>query len=157
MTLSSPHSQKMVLHVDDDDDFLRVTKHHLSKEGYEVETLNRPEQALKYLLNSHCRVCILDLDMPRVNGLELLQEIKAYDGGIQVIMLTGLVSQMTVLESLRGGAEACFFKPIPDVVPLLEALEATFVKADRWWHCLYELKNRRRAEMGEANPVATSQ
>ncbi|PQO34664.1 response regulator [Bremerella cremea] len=150
MSSNTSDSQRLVLHVDDDENFLKLSKHRLSNEGYSVESISRPEHALKYLLNSHCRVCILDIDMPRVNGLELLQEIKSYDGGIQVIMLTGLVSQMTVLESLRGGAEACFFKPMPDFTPLLEALDATFVKADRWWHCLYELKNRRQSELGGA-------
>lgn len=148
-SITSGH-QKQVLHVDDADDFLKITNHRLTKEGYQVTSMARPEHALKHLLNSNCRVCILDIDMPRVTGLQLLQEIKAYDGGIQVIMMTGLVSQMTVLESLRGGAEACFFKPMPDFTPLLDALDATFVKVERWWRCLHELKNRRDSELSGA-------
>ncbi|RCS41203.1 response regulator [Bremerella cremea] len=155
MTSNSSDSQRLVLHVDDDENFLKLTKHRLANEGYTVDSLSRPEHALKYLLNSNCRVCILDIDMPRLNGLELLQEIKSYDGGIQVIMVTGLVSQMTVLESLRGGAEACFFKPMPNFGPLLEALGATFVKVDRWWHCLHDLKNRRQTELGDAHSTLT--
>jgi len=150
MASISPMDQKQVLHVDDDSDFLKIAGHRLTKEGYVVTSLANPEHALKHLLNTNCRVCILDIDMPRVNGLQLLQEIKAYDGGIQVIMMTGLVSQMTVLESLRGGAEACFFKPMPDFTPLLETLDATFVKVDRWWQCLHELKNRRESELNVA-------
>lgn len=144
-----------MLHVDDDDSFLKIANKRLTNEGYEVTSLNRPEHALKQLLNSNCRVCILDIDMPRIHGLDLLQEIKAYDGGIQVIMLAGLVSQMTVLESLRGGAEACFFKPMTDFTPLYEALDATFVKSARWWQCLHELKNRRQNELVEAKSIAT--
>lgn len=155
MSSNSSDSQRLVLHVDDDENFLKLTKHRLSNKGYSVDSLNRPEQALKYLLNSNCRVCILDIDMPRLNGLELLQEIKAYDGGIQVIMVTGLVSQMTVLESLRGGAEACFFKPMPNFDPLLEALDATFVKVERWWQCLHDLKNRRQTELGDVHATLT--
>ncbi|QDU74496.1 Transcriptional regulatory protein ZraR [Bremerella volcania] len=150
MTTTSSGFEKQVLHVDDDESFLKIANHRLIKEGYQVTSMVRPEHALKHLLNTNCRVCILDIDMPRVTGLELLQEIKAYDGGIQVIMMTGLVSQMTVLESLRGGAEACFFKPMPDFTPLLEALDATFVKAERWWRCLHELKNRRASELSVA-------
>ncbi|MEW4562313.1 response regulator [Bremerella sp. JC770] len=150
MATISSDSKNQVLHVDDDDVFLKLAHHRLSKAGYEVTSLNRPELALKHLLNNNCRVCILDIDMPRVNGLDLLSEIKAYDGGIQVIMMTGLVSQMTVLESLRGGAEACFFKPMPDFTPLLESLDATFVKVERWWRCLHDLKNRRAGELNVA-------
>ncbi|MBA2115766.1 response regulator [Bremerella alba] len=150
MASISLNHEKQVLHVDDDDDFLKITKHRLTKAGYQVTSLGNPEHALKHLLDTNCRVCILDIDMPRVTGLQLLQEIKAYDGGIQVIMMTGLVSQMTVLESLRGGAEACFFKPMPDFTPLLESLDATFVKVERWWQCLHELKNRRDSELSGA-------
>ncbi|GAA4424492.1 MULTISPECIES: response regulator [Bremerella] len=151
----SPTNEKLILHVDDDSTFLKLANHRLTQRGYEVTSLDRPDQALKQLLNSNCRVCILDIDMPRINGLDLLQEIKAYDGGIQVIMLTGLVSQMTVLESLRGGAEACFFKPMNDFTPLYEALDAVFLKAARWWQCLHELKNRRQHELGEAKSSIT--
>lgn len=153
MASISSSIEKQVLHVDDDDVFLKIANHRLTREGYQVTSLARPEQALKHLLNTNCRVCILDIDMPRVNGLDLLQEIKAYDGGIQVIMMTGLVSQMTVLESLRGGAEACFFKPMPDFTPLLESLDATFVKVERWWRCLHELKNRRASELKAAGSL----
>ena len=150
MSLISSIREKHVLHVDDDDVFLKIANHRLTKQGYQVTSMTRPEHALKHLLNTNCRVCILDIDMPRVNGLQLLQEIKAYDGGIQVIMMTGLVSQMTVLESLRGGAEACFFKPMPDFTPLIESLDETFVKVERWWRSLHELKNLRASELDVA-------
>jgi DNA-binding NtrC family response regulator len=89
---------------------------------------------------------ILDIDMPGINGLDLLREIKAYDGGIQVIMLTGMVSLSTLLQSFRWGAEACIFKPLGDLDPLLEALEDTFRKINRWWTALEELSQRRRQE-----------
>ncbi|MHC2067323.1 response regulator [Bremerella sp. T1] len=155
MASVSPSLQKQVLHVDDDETFLKLVNRRLTSAGYEVTSLSRPESALKHLLNHNCRVCILDIDMPRLNGLELLNEIKSYDGGIQVIMMTGLVSQMTVLESLRGGAEACFFKPMTDFAPLVDALDATFVKAERWWRSLHELQNRRLSELGDTR-VATA-
>ena len=84
--------------------------------------------------------------MPRINGLDLLKEIKAFDGGMQVVMLTGLVTMTTVLQSLRCGAESCFFKPIADIRPLVAGLEACFQKIERWWETLDELSSRRKAE-----------
>jgi phenylacetyl-CoA:acceptor oxidoreductase subunit 2 len=81
------------------------------------------------LLVRDCRVVLLDIDMPQINGLEALREIKQHDGGIQVIMLTGLVSMNTVLESMRLGAESCLFKPVTDVAPLLDAIEAAWTGA----------------------------
>jgi len=146
---------RTVLHVDDDEQFQKIVEHHLTKAGFNVCSLTNPEQAQKILLDTNCRVCILDIDMPRVSGLELLNDIKSYDGGIQAIMMTGLVSQMTVLESLRGGAEACFFKPLTDPQPLVEALEAAFVKVERWWKSLHQLKDLRHKELQSAKSHAT--
>ncbi|MFI4876898.1 MAG: hypothetical protein ACIALR_16215, partial [Blastopirellula sp. JB062] len=60
----------------------------------------------------------------------------------QVIMLTGLVTLSTVLDSMRYGAETCLFKPVNEIEPLLEVLEAAFAKHGRWWSALHDLKQR---------------
>ncbi|UUO08113.1 response regulator [Blastopirellula sp. J2-11] len=133
---------KKVLHVDDDPQILRLVGRQLSSAGYDVISLEQPEKAMKVLLDSSIRVCILDIEMPRINGLELLQDIKQYDGGIQVVMLTGLVTLSTVLDSMRFGAESCLFKPVEKFDTLKEVLEAAFEKQLRWWNALHELKQR---------------
>ncbi len=140
-----PQPRRTILHVDDDRSMLHFVRKRLEMEGYQVVSLEQPERTIDTLLNHDCRVVILDVQMPTTNGLELLSQIKQYDGGVQVIMLTGLVSMSTVLESLRRGAEACLFKPVIDFQELLDALTATFQKLDCWWQTLEEL-NRRRAE-----------
>ncbi|MBN2022133.1 MAG: response regulator [Pirellulales bacterium] len=134
---------RMILHVDDDPQITRLIAEHLHNAGYEVTSLNDPTQAMKELISSQHRVIVLDIDMPRINGLDLLQEIKAYDGGIQVIMLTGVVTLTTVLRSFRLGAEACFFKPLLTPEPFLEAVHDVFGKIDRWWATLEDLSHRR--------------
>lgn len=100
------------------------------------------------LLGEDIRIVLLDIDLPTLSGLQLLEQIKQHDGGIQVIMLTGLVSMATILESLRRGAEACHFKPLDDVAPLVESLEATVAKLDCWWRTLRDMTSRRRLEAG---------
>ena len=97
---------------------------------------------------------LLDIDMPRINGLELLKEIKAFDGGILVIMLSGIVTQTTVFQSLRMGAEACFFKPLTDAEPLVDAISDCFRKLDRWWNTLDELVRRRNVGFCRWNRLA---
>ncbi|MFI4877210.1 MAG: PleD family two-component system response regulator, partial [Blastopirellula sp. JB062] len=72
---------RTVLHVDDDPQILRLVNRQLASAGYSVISQEYPEKALKTLHDSTIRVCILDIEMPRMNGLELLREIKAYDGG----------------------------------------------------------------------------
>lgn len=138
------NNERAVLHVDDDPQLTRMVAENLKEYGYQLTSLNDPADALKELMRNQWRVVLLDIDMPGLNGMDLLREIKAYDGGIQVIMLTGVVTLSTVLKSFRWGAEACLFKPITDVRPLRDALEDTFRKIDRWWATLEDLTQRRR-------------
>jgi DNA-binding NtrC family response regulator len=135
-----------LLHVDDDPDMLRLVACKLRPRGFQVHSLDDPRQAQRELLSHDCRVVLLDVDMPTINGLELLRQIKRHDGGIQVILLTGLLSTNTVLESMRMGAEACLFKPIHDFDELYEVLDATCAKVGRWWRTLQDLADRSRAQ-----------
>jgi DNA-binding NtrC family response regulator len=138
--------EKAILHIDDDPQVTRLVAARLRSHGYQVTSLNEPRTALRELMQNQWRVVLLDIDMPGISGLDLLREIKAYDGGIQVIMLTGVVSMNALLQSFRCGAEACLFKPFSDDRPLLDALEDVFRKIDRWWAALEELSQRRCEE-----------
>lgn len=138
------NKDRKILHVDDDESILRFTKVALKKHGFDVLTVNDPLKAMGELIRTGCRVVVLDIEMPGMNGMELLRLIKQHDGGIQVIMLTGLVTQNTVLESMRWGAESCIFKPIDDVSCLASALDSSFEKVDRWWDALRDLKKREK-------------
>jgi two-component system C4-dicarboxylate transport response regulator DctD len=144
---------RLVLHVDDDPAMLRIVRNSLSTHGYEVISCQDPTAAQAIILRENIRVCLLDIDMPGQSGLELLRQIKKLDSGIQVIMLTGLVSMSTVLESNTHGAEAIFFKPLADYQPLLEALDDSYRKIDRWWRALQELRQLRSAQKVELAPA----
>lgn len=137
---------RRVLHVDDDPEFTELVAGYLSEHGIETVQLNEPTQAINHLAKFQERVVLLDIEMPRLNGLELLKQIKELDGSIQVVMLTGLVTMSTVLESLRWGPEYCFFKPIVEIEPVIEGLEACFQKIERWWKTLEHLSRRRKAD-----------
>ena len=141
---------RRILHVDDDPEVTGLVGEYLKDRGYESIAIHDPRQVIQRLPRYQERVVLLDIDMPHINGLELLPEIKKFDGGIQVVMLTGLVTMTSVLQSLRWGAEACLFKPLTDVEPLFDALDACHQKLERWWHTLDELTRRRKAESVEA-------
>ncbi len=140
------NDKRTILHVDDDPQITRILAARLTALGYEVTSLNDPRQALEELDRSHQRLVLLDIDMPHVNGLDLLQEIQTEYGGTQVIMLTGLVTMQTLLQSFRCGAEFCMFKPITDMEPLLEVIDRTFWKLDQWWTALDHLSQEKRSE-----------
>jgi CheY-like chemotaxis protein len=141
-------ASRRILHVDDDPQITNLVSKYLAAYGFETAAIHDPCQVIQQLPRFQERVVLLDIDMPRINGLELLKEIKTFDGGIQVIMLTGLVTMTTVLQSLQLGAEACFFKPISEIEPLAEALSDCFRKIDRWWTTLDDLSGRRKTESG---------
>jgi len=143
--------RRKILHVDDDVQVTRLVAKLLTDRGYEVTSLNDSTQAMEEVVRGRHQLVLLDIDMPAMDGMQLLRLIKGFDGGTQVIMLTGIVTMSTALQSLRWGAEACFFKPLTDVKPLLEGVELTFDKIDRWWKTLEDLTQRRRHE---AEPVA---
>jgi CheY-like chemotaxis protein len=138
--------KRSILHADDDPVLSALVAAHLQERGYDVTSVDDPREVIPCLLRNQQRVALLDIDMPHIDGLRLLRQIKEFDGGIQVVMLTGLVSMTTVLQSLRWGAEACFFKPLSDFGPLADALADCFRKSERWWTTLDELSRRRRSE-----------
>lgn len=139
-------TERVILHVDDDRLMTEIVRERLEPYGYRVIPVNDPSSIIDVLVRNNCRVVLLDVQMPQANGLEVLTQIKQYDGGVLVIMLTGLVSMTSVLESMRRGAEACLFKPLNDLAPLLKTLDAAFQKIDHWWDTLQDLTSRRKAE-----------
>lgn len=139
-------SQKRIMHVDDDPAMLKIVATLLGKRGFQVTSVGDPHAVLKTLASSDCRVVLLDIDMPGMSGVEVLEKIKAHDGGIQVIMVSGMVTMSTLLQSLRKGAEAVVFKPITDVSQLVGVVDAAFDKLDRWWSALQELQTLKRKE-----------
>jgi len=138
------NNKRTILHVDDDPQITRIVGARLKALGYDVTSVNDARLVLEELSRSHQKLVLLDIDMPHVDGLELLRQIKTSNGGTQVIMLTGLTNVQTALQSFRWGAEFCLFKPIGDLRPLLEAVERTFWKIDQWWSVLQHISQAKR-------------
>jgi DNA-binding NtrC family response regulator len=119
---------------------LVLVSRHLEKDGFKVISLSDPTRALAELNRCGARVVLLDIDMPQIDGLTLLREIKRRDAGILVTMCTGMVSISTVLMSTSLGAEGLIFKPIRDLQKVTDAMELSFTKISRWWDTLAEWK-----------------
>ncbi|TWT47301.1 response regulator [Botrimarina hoheduenensis] len=137
-------NRKAVMHVDDDQLITRLVAEQLRAAGYESEAVNDPLLALPALVRGQYRIVLMDIHMPQRSGLQLLSEIKTLDAGIQVIMLTGLVNETTVIEAMRQGAEACLFKPLSDPSVLIDAVDDAYRRNNRWWDSLRDLTQRRR-------------
>ncbi len=147
-----PDALSVVLHVDDDPQILHIVSTHLASRGIQVISLENPSEAFNRLIMSESRVVLLDIEMPGLNGLNLLKRIKQDDAGIQVIMLAGNITTMTVLDTMQMGAEAFIFKPLKSFEPLDEAVDAAFEKIARWWSSLKTLSPPRHTSDEEPNP-----
>lgn len=73
----------------------------LNRNGYTVETKTDQHEALEELRSKDYHVAILDLMMPQINGLEMLEEIRKFDKDIAIIIFTGYPSVDTAVTSLR--------------------------------------------------------
>ena len=146
---------KTVVHIDDDPAILKIVQRNLEIHGIHVVPIQDPLKAIDTITQLGARIVLLDIDMPGKDGLTLLEEIKRFDAGIQVIMCTGMVSLNTVLRATSLGAEACIFKPINDLNEITIAVDRAFEKIDRWWLALHDWTARREAFDAIENKVST--
>ena len=81
--------------------------------GYKVDGASDGEEALTYIHSGKpVGAVLLDILMPRKNGLDTLREIRAYDPDLPVIMLSGASSTKNVVEAMRIGATDFIAKPV---------------------------------------------
>lgn len=139
-------SRRVVLHVDDDPMFTRLVSAMLERSGYESEAIHNPLETIDAIQQGQHRIVLLDIHMPKRSGLQILSDIKSFDAGIQVIMLTGLVNETTILEAMHGGALQCLFKPVTSPEKIIEAVDNAWKSTESWWRTMHDLTERRKAE-----------
>jgi DNA-binding NtrC family response regulator len=118
--LSEPNSpvQAKILVVDDDEDIAMVLKDRLDSLGYEVIVARDGMQALEAIERETPRLMVLDLEMPRLSGIEVLQRLsqgkqRGRDGyDVPVIVMTAHGTIKKAVEAMREGAYDFVTKPI---------------------------------------------
>lgn len=101
-----------VLLIDDDEDILESYRHLLNLAGIVARTTNSPEKALNLLTPEWQGAVVLDIYMPAMNGMEVLERIKQIDSRIPVIMITGHGDIPLAVEAVKKGAYDFIEKPI---------------------------------------------
>ena len=101
-----------ILMVDDDLRFLEVYSEILRNSGYDTDTAESGEQALSLLGSKYYNIAIVDVLMPRMNGIEFIKKIKERCPEIIVLMLTGEGSIQGAVKSMELGAFTYMLKPI---------------------------------------------
>ena len=103
-----PEEQKeiKVLHVDDESDFLALTKAFLERENenFSVDTATSAEEATELLKSGKYDVVVLDYQMPVMDGLEFLKNLRESGNTIPFIMFTGKGREEVAIDALNRGA-----------------------------------------------------
>jgi YesN/AraC family two-component response regulator len=121
-----PDVATRVLVVDDDESFAQVVCEWLASNGYDVELSLDGEEAAGMLDAWRPDVVLADIRMPRMDGLQLLDVIKAIDETIEVIFLSGQATLEDAVAALREGRG---FDLLQKPLVNLERLNVTIEKA----------------------------
>lgn len=123
-----------VLIVDDDEEYISTLKELLERSQFTVIAAYSGEEALEKFKNDpDIRLAIIDLIMPMMDGITLLEKLKKNDNHLNIIMITGQGTISNAVEALKKGANDFITKPFDKDV-LLSKLEI-FRKS-------YELENK---------------
>jgi DNA-binding NtrC family response regulator len=101
-----------ILVVDDERDMLLLIQRIITEEtAHKVETASDPTAALERIKNGGLDLVITDLKMPKMDGISLLENIKAVDSSLAVVVMTAFGTIETAVEATRKGAFDFISKP----------------------------------------------
>lgn len=115
-----------VLIVDDEAELVSALTERLNLRGFDAKGVTTGGEALAFLENHPCDVVLLDVKMPGLGGLEVIQRIKNRWISTEVVLLTGHGSVRNVEDGMALGAFDYLLKPvrIDDLVEVLQAAGA---------------------------------
>jgi len=111
-----------ILIIDDDKDICEYMELLLTQSGYDVVTETSPSDGLDQLRENEFHVVVLDIMMPELNGMEVLEEIRSFDSDIAIIIFTGFPSVDTAVTSMKYNVSDYIKKPF-DVDEFNDTLE----------------------------------
>ncbi len=108
-----------ILLIDDELRILETFARNLKFAGYTVLTAEGGKKGLRLYYQEQPDIILLDLRMPELSGLEVLQAMREHDPEVNVILVTGHADQEDVITALRAGASDLLSKPVSQ--PALES------------------------------------
>ncbi len=105
-----PHNLRMLC-VDDHPDLRRSLEQQFLNEDFQVDTAEDGIAALEKISENHYDIVLLDLMMPKLDGMGVLREMKKMNKYTNVIMLTAVDEVATAMECVKMGAKDFIQKP----------------------------------------------
>jgi len=105
-----PDSSSTILLVDDEDSIQKLLAYPLEREGFRVLQARDGEDALRLFNSEHVDLVVLDLMLPKLDGLEVCKRLRA-DSQVPIIMLTARDDELDKVLGLELGADDYITKP----------------------------------------------
>ena len=125
--------------IDDDKNILTSVSMLLETEGYKVRTFSDGESGLKAILENDPDIAVVDIKMPRLDGIELLKKLRR-TSNIPVIFLTSKDTEIDELLGLKIGADDYITKPFSQKI-LIERIRILIKRG--------ELKNIKKSKIDD--------
>lgn len=116
-----------VLLVDDEEEFVEALAERMKNRGMDVSSTTSPVEAVAKASGEPYDVIILDLKMPEMDGLKVLETVKKNNPDIQIILLTGHATVEKGIEAMKLGANDFLEKPV-DMKVLTEKIKEAGAK-----------------------------
>ncbi len=105
-------SMANILILDDDPDAVVLMQRIVQRNGHTAFGFTEEEEAIAFAARNSVDLAILDIMLKKINGIEVLRELKKINPGIRAIMITGYPSVQTAREAVRLGAAEYCVKPV---------------------------------------------
>lgn len=132
--------EQHILIVDDEKQIRDTLSRHFRIKGLDVDVAANGVEAMRILSENVIRVVITDIQMPEMDGIELLRKIRSVHPMTRVIVITGHVSLDNALACMRNQADTCVFKPLTDLAELDDAVTNAFECLEKWKGKFLELQ-----------------
>lgn len=109
--MARPIPAVKVLVVDDDKDITDYMETFLAKDGFEVTSRNDPSQVEEEVRVGGYHLVVLDLMMPKMDGIEVLKRIRKVDSDVAVVIYTGYPSLESAVQAMKLDAVDYLRKP----------------------------------------------
>jgi DNA-binding NtrC family response regulator len=121
-----------ILIVDDEPELLSAFQAYLNIKGFITDIETDPKVALERILEGQYPVVLLDIVMPQLDGLDMLQQIKEGRPEVEVVMITANSTADRVWQARKLGAADFLPKPFADLDLIGEVVLLAGERANRW-------------------------
>ena len=123
---------KSILIVDDDLTLREIYVERLKIEGFVVDSAKDGEEAIQKAKTNHPNIILLDIMMPKINGLDVLKMLKSDDEtkDIPILLLTALIQDIDKTKGLSSGADDYIVKSETMPGEVIQKIKSALEKAD---------------------------